>query len=374
MNYDLTEEQNMLRDSAHKFLADECPSELVRELAEDEKGFKQDLWQKMAELGWMGLPVPEEYGGSDMTFLELAVLLSEMGYYCLPGPFFSTVVLGGLTLLEAGSEEQKADILPELAEGNRILTLAWLEKDGACSPESIRLAAKPQDNQYILSGTKLFVPDANVADTIICAARTGAEPEDITLFLIDARSAGISITLLDTLAGDKQCEVVLDKVAVPKGNVLGEIGKGWPVLKKVLLMSAVAKSAEMVGAAQKVLEMAVTYVKDRTQFGRPVGAFQAVQHHCANMLTYADTIKYMMYEAAWRIASGLPFEQEASMCKTWVSDSHRKLVALGHQVIGGIGFMEEHDLHLYYKRAKAAEQMFGDADFHRELVAQEMGL
>jgi len=374
MNYDLTEEQNMLRESAHKFLADECPSELVREMAKDGKGFKQDIWQKMADLGWMGLPVPEEYGGSDMTFIELAVLLSEMGYYCLPGPFFSTVVLGGLTLLEAGSEEQKKELLPELSEGNRIMTLAWLEKDGTYSPEAIKLTAEPRDNRYILSGTKLFVPDANVADTIICAARTGAEPEDITLFLIDARSAGINITLLDTLAGDKQCEVVLDKVAVPKGNVLGEIGKGWPILKKVLLMSAVAKSAEMIGAAQKVLEVAVTYVKDRTQFGRPVGAFQAVQHHCANMLTYADTIKYMMYEAAWRIASGLPFEQEASMCKAWVSDSHRKLVALGHQVIGGIGFMEEHDLHLYFKRAKAAEQIFGDADFHRELVAREMGL
>jgi alkylation response protein AidB-like acyl-CoA dehydrogenase len=374
MYYDLTEEQTMLKDSAHKFLADECPGELVRELTEDEKGFKQDLWRKMAELGWMGLQVPEQYGGSDMTFLELAVLLSEMGYYCLPGPFFSTVVLGGLTLMEAGSEEQKAKILPELAEGNCMLTLAWLEKDGTCSPEGLKLNAVSQDDHYILTGTKLFVPDAHVADTIICAARTGAEPEDITLFLVDAKSAGIDITLLDTLAGDKQCEVLFDKVAVPESTVLGGVGNGWPVLKKVLLMAAVAKSAEMAGAAQKVLEMAVTYVKDRTQFGRPVGAFQAVQHHCANMLTYADTVKYMMYEAAWRIASGLPFELEASMCKAWVSDSHRKLVALGHQVIGGIGFMEEHDLHLYFKRAKAAEQVFGDADFHRELVAQEMGL
>ncbi len=374
MNYDLTEEQNMLKESAHKFLAEECTSELVRKMAKDEKGFKDDLWRKMAELGWMGLPVPEQHGGSGMTFLELAVLLTEMGYYCLPGPFFSTVVVGVLTLLEAGSEKQKAEILPQIAEGNRIATLAWLEKDGTYSPEAMKLTAELKGNQYILSGTKLFVPDAHVADTFICAARTGFEPQDITLFLVDAKSAGIGITLLDTLAGDKQCEVIFDKVAVPKSNVLGEVGKGWPILDKVLLMSAVAKSAEMVGAAQKVLEMAVSYVKVRTQFGRPIGAFQAVQHHCANMLTYADTVKYMMYEAAWRIASGLPFEQEASMCKAWVSDSHRKLVALGHQVIGGIGFMEEHDLHLYFKRAKAAEQMFGDADFHRELVARQMGL
>ncbi|RJP65289.1 MAG: acyl-CoA dehydrogenase [Candidatus Abyssobacteria bacterium SURF_17] len=374
MNYDLTEEQSMLRESAHKFLADECSSELVRELVKDEKGFKRDLWQKMAELGWMGLPIPEKYGGSGMTFLELVVLLSEMGYYCLPGPFFSTVVLGGLTLIEAGNEKQKAEILSGLAEGSRILTLAWLEQAGTYTPSAIKLAAKLQDGQYILSGTKLFVPDAHVADTIICVARTGVEPEDVTLFLVDAKSAGIKIALLDTLAGDKQCEVIFDKVAVPRSNLLGDVDNGWPILKKVLLMSAVAKSAEMVGAAQKVLEMAVEYAKVRTQFGRPIGAFQAVQHHCANMLTYADTVKYMMYGAAWKIASGLPFEKEASMCKAWVSDSHRKLVALGHQVMGGIGFMEEHDLQLYFKRAKAAEQMFGDADFHRELVAREMGL
>jgi len=374
MNYDLTEEQNMLRESAHKFLADECPSELVRELAEEKNGFKNDLWQKMAQLGWMGLPIPEKYGGSGMSFIELAVLLYEMGHCCLPAPFFSSVVLGGLTLLEAGSEEQKAEILPALAEGKRILTLAWLERSGTYSADAIKLAARPQGNQYVLSGTKLFVPDAHVADTFICVARTDTEPEDITLFLVDAKSAGIEVSLLDTLAGDKQCEVIFDEVAAPKQNVLGGIDKGWPILKKMLLMSAVAKSAEMAGAGRKVLEMAVSYVKDRTQFGRPIGAFQAVQHHCANMLTYADTVEYMMYEAAWRIASGLPFEREASMCKAWVSDSHRKLVGLGHQVIGGIGFMEEHDLQLYYKRAKAAEQIFGDADFHRELVAREMGL
>ena len=374
MNYDLSEEQNMLKESAHRFLAEECPSEFVREMVEDEKGFSPSLWRKMAELGWMGLQVPEEHGGSGMNFLYLAVLLSEMGRFCLPGPYFSTVILGGLTLMEAGNDEQKADILPDLAEGNRILTLAWLEEDGTYSPEGIRLAAKLQDDNYILSGTKLFVPDAHVADTIVCAARTGEETEGISLFLIDAESPGIGITVLDTLAGDKQCEVVFDGVSVPMANMLGEVGKGWPVLRKVLLMSAVAKSAEMIGAAEKVLEVAVTYVKDRTQFGRPVGAFQAVQHHCANMLTYADTNKFMTYEAAWRIASGLSFEKQASMCKAWVSESHRKLVALGHQVIGGIGFMEEHDLHLYFKRAKAAEQMFGDADFHRELVAREMGL
>ena len=374
MNYDLNEEQNMLRESANRFLAGECSSDFVREMAEDEKGYRPEQWKKMAELGWTGLLVPEEYDGSGMDFLDMAILLSEMGRVCLPSPFFSTAVLGALTLIEAGSEAQKKEILPELSEGERIMAFAWLEEDATYCPKAVKLTAEPKGDDYVLSGTKMFVPDAHVADTIICVARTGDEPTDVSLFLVDAKNPGISITVLDTLAADKQCEVIFDGVSVPAANLLGEIGKALPILEKLLLMAAVAKSAEVIAAAEFVLDTAVEYVKDRHQFGRPVGSFQAVQHHCANMLTYLDTDKFMTYSAAWKIASGLPFAKEASMCKAWVSESHRKLVGLGHQVMGGIGFMEEHDFHLYYKRAKAAEQMFGDADFHRELVAQEMGL
>ena len=374
MNYDLNEEQNMLRESANRFLAGECSSDFVREMAEDEKGYSPEQWEKMAELGWIGLLVPEEYDGSGMDFLDMAILLSEMGRVCLPSPFFSTAVLGALTLIEAGSEVQKKEVLPELSEGERIMAFAWLEEGATYCPKAIKLTAEPKGDDYILSGTKLFVPDAHVADTIICVTRTGDEPTDVSLFLVDAKSPGISITVLDTLAADKQCEVIFDGVSVPAAGLLGEIGKALPILEKILLMSAVAKSAELIAAAEFILDTAVEYVKDRHQFGRPVGSFQAVQHHCANMLTYLDTDKFMTYSAAWKIASGLPFAKEASMCKAWVSESHRKLVGLGHQVMGGIGFMEEHDFHLYYKRAKAAEQMLGDADFHRELLAREMGL
>jgi len=378
MNFDLSTEQNILKESAHKFLGKECTSEFVREMAEDEKGYSPKLWKKMADLGWMSLLVPEEYEGSGVNFLDLALLISEMGYYCLPGPFFPTVVLGGLTVLEAGNESQKSEILPEVATGKRLMTLAMTETGGTYTPKGINLSAVMKNDQYVLNGTKLFVPDAHVADTIICAARTGDpkpdESDGISLFLVDAKSSGLKVELLDTLAGDKQCEVLFDKVSVPEENLLGEQGKGWPVLKKVLLMAAVAKSAEMNGIAQKAMDLAIPYVKGRQQFGRPVSAFQAVQHHCADMLTFADTINFMTYQAAWRITAGLPFEKEASMCKVWVSESCRKLVGLGHQVIGGVGFMEEYDLQLYYKRAKEAEQLFGSADFHRELVACEMGL
>jgi alkylation response protein AidB-like acyl-CoA dehydrogenase len=302
------------------------------------------------------------------------VLLEETGYFALPGPFFTTVILGGLPIQEAGSDLQKAEILPGLARGERIITLAWVEKDGLFAPEAVELSGAPLGEGYVLSGTKLFVPNANVADTMICVARTGEGTTDLSLFIVDAMSTGLTITPLITMAGDKQCEVKFDKVMVPKSNIIGELNQGWPILKRVQLVAAVAKCAEMMGGARKAFELVLPWTKDRIQFDRPIGSFQAIQHHCANMLTYLDTLTNMTYKASWLIATGKPFEKEASMCKAYVSDSYRKLVALGHQVMGGIAFMEEHDLGLYFNRAKAAELFFGDADFHREMVAQEMGL
>lgn len=374
MEFKLSLEQNILKESAHKLLAKECTSDFVRKMAVDEKGFSKKLWDKMAELGWMSLLIPEKYNGSGVNFVDLAVVLSEMGQVCISGPFFSSVVPAGLTILEAGSEEQKTEILTEMADGKRILTLAWLEEEGIYTRESIKLTADQKDDHFILSGVKLFVQDAHVADTIICAARTGAKPGDLSLFLVDPKTTGIEIQLYKTMAGDKQCEVLFNQVKIPKANLLGQINQGGGVLETVLLKSAVAKCAEMNGGATKVLDMAVDYAKGRKQFGKPIGAFQAVQHHCANMLTYADTIRYLMFQAAWKIDSGQPFEMEASICKAWVSDSYRKLVALGHQIIGGMGFMEEYDLQLYFKQAKTAEQMYGNAEYHRELVAREMGM
>ncbi|MBU2548944.1 MAG: acyl-CoA/acyl-ACP dehydrogenase [Proteobacteria bacterium] len=374
MNYGITEEQTMIKDAAHKFLAKECPAEFVRAMVDDERGYTDKIWQGMAELGWMSLLIPEEYDGFGGNFLDLMVLLSEMGYFALPGPFFSSVVLGGLTVMEAGDADQKQAILPGLAMGERILTLAWTEMDGLFTPEAIRLSAALQGEEYVLTGAKLFVPDAHVADTIITAARTGPGETDVSLFLVEAGSPGLTLTALTTMAGDKQFEVVYDGVKAPKSALLGELNQGWAVLRKVQLMAAVAKCAEMMGGAQKAMDLTIPWTKERVQFGRLIGSFQAIQHHLANMLTFKDTLTYMTYQASWRIAAGLPFEKEASMCKAWVSDSYRQAVAIGHQVLGGLGFMKEHDMGLYYKRAREAEMFFGDADFHRELVARELGL
>jgi len=372
MDLAFSEEQEMLKKMARDFLSKECPKTLVRQMEEDDKGYTPDLWAKMAELGWMGLAFPEAYGGGGGSFLDLAVLLEEQGRACLPGPFFSTVVLGGYTILEAGTEEQKKEFLPKISQGKEIITLALTEPSATYSAEGIELAATAEGDHEILNGTKLFVADAHVANHLIVAAK--AARGGITLFIVDAKSPGISYTLLKTIASDKQCEVVFDKVKVPKKNILGGQGKGWLVIEKVLQRAAVAKCAEMLGGAQQVLEMTVDYAKQRVQFGKPIGSFQAIQHHCANMAIDVDGCRFITYQAAWMLSEGIPATKEVAMAKAWTSEAYRRVTALGHQVHGGIGFIKDHDMQLYYRRAKAAEVTYGDADFHREVVAREIGL
>jgi alkylation response protein AidB-like acyl-CoA dehydrogenase len=379
MDLGLTEEQEMLRTSARDFLEKECPKSLVKEMAEDEKGYTPELWRKMAELGWMGLAFPDEYDGMGMSFLDLVVLLEEMGHACLPGPFFSTVILGGFTILEAGNEEQKKEFLPKISSGDLILTVALTEPSAKYDPASITVKAVPDKDEYIISGTKLFVENAHIADYIICVTRTKDAPtgrgeEGITLFLVDGRSPGISTTLLKTIAGDKQCEIIFDNVRVPKKNMLGELDKGWGVVEKMLEKATVALCAQMIGGAQAALDMSIAYAKERIQFGRPIGSFQAIQHYCANMVTDVDGSKFITYEAAWKLSEGLPATMEVSMAKAWVSEAYRRVALLGHQIHGGIGFCMDHDMPLYFKRAKAAEPTFGDADWHREVVAKQLGL
>jgi len=319
----------------------------------------------------MGLVFPEEYGGSGFSFLDLAVLLEEMGRACLPGPFFAGVILGGMTILELGNETQKGEFLPRIAEGELIVTLAMTEPEGGYSPDTVTVEAVAGGSDYVISGTKIFVPYAHVADYVICVARTA---RGVTLFLVDGKSPGISLTRLDTIAGDKQYEVLFDKVKVPEENILGTGGQGHIQLQPVLLKAAVAKCAEMVGGAQQVLEMTVDYVKERKQFGVPVGSFQAVQHHCADMMIDIYASRFITYQAAWRISEGLPYSREAAMAKAWVSDAYKRVAKLGHQSMGGVSVIEDHDMPLYSKRAKAAELTLGDADFHREAVAGELGL
>lgn len=375
MDLGLSEQQEMLRKMARDFLTTECPKKLVREMEEDEKGYLPELWRKMAELGWQGLPFPEKYGGGDGSFLDLTVLLEEMGRALLPSPFFSTVVLCGLTILDIGNESQKQQFLTPIANGDMILTLALAESGGRYDAADIAVEAAKNDGEYAVSGTKLFVPDAHVADWILCAARTKKEPDPargITLFLIERGSQGMACSVLPSLSKEKQCEVVFNGVGVSSENVLGAVDQGWSATKKTLQRAAVAKSAEMVGGAEQVLEMTVSYAKERIQFDRPIGAFQAIQHHCANMAIDVDSARYLAYLAAWKMSEGAPCDMEVAVAKAWASEAYKRVVSLGHQVHGAIGFTLDHDMQLYSRRAKAAEVVFGDADFHREALARQL--
>ncbi len=377
MDLALSEEQEMVRSMALDFLTDKFPKTVVKEIEESELGYSPEIWKGMAGLGWMGLAFPEKYGGGDMSFLDLAVLLEEMGRACLPGPYFSTVILGGLPILDIGSEEQKQEYLPGIANGELVFTLALTEASASYDAAAVAVKAAPDKDGYILNGTKLFVPDAHVADYILCVARTGdgAKPEDgITIFIVDAKSPGITTTVLKTIANDKLCEVVFDQVEVPGENILGELDRGWSEVKKIIERAAVAKCCEMVGCIQQALDMTIDYAKERKQYDRPIGSFQVIQHYCADMATDVDGTRLSAYQAAWMISEGIPCIQEVAIAKAWAGEACQRVMALAHQIHGAIGVTIDHDLQYYTRRAKAAEVTFGDASFYREIVAQEMGL
>jgi alkylation response protein AidB-like acyl-CoA dehydrogenase len=374
MDLGLNEAQQMLKNSAQEFLEAECSKDYVREMEEDERGYTPELWQKLAEQGWLGLIIPEKYGGVELEYQDLVVLLEEMGRYMLPGPYFSTVVMGGMTITDAATEEQKQEYLPRIAEGQIIVTLAINEPSGRWDAEGIELKASENGANWVLNGTKLFVPNAHVSDYIVVAARTGDGANDISLFIVSTQAKGVEETLLQTIASDRQSEVVFNNVEVSSSDLLGEKNAGWSTIEKVLQWGAIGKCAEMTGGGQEVLDMTVEYAKQRTQFGRPIGTFQAIQHHCANMATDVEGSKFITYQAAWRLSEGLPADREVAMAKAWVSEAYRRVCALGHQSHGAIGFTKEHNMQLYSRRAKAAELAFGDADLHLDKVSEILGL
>jgi alkylation response protein AidB-like acyl-CoA dehydrogenase len=372
MDFGLNEGQQMLKTSARAFLERECPHTYVREMEENEKGYTTEMWEKLADLGWLGLVIPERYGGLEMSFLNMALLLEEMGRANLPGPFFSTVVLGSLAVLEAGSDSQKDDLLPKIAEGQAIVTLALTEPSATWEASGIQATADVKGDGFVINGTKLFVPNAHAADYLLVAARTSQseDPEEgVTLFIVPSSAAGLSQTLLKTVASDRQSEVVMNGVSAPASSVLGEVGEGWPVVRRVLQYGAVGKCAEMIGGAEAVLEMTVDYAKERKQFGRPIGSFQAIQHHCANMLTDIDTSRYLTYQAAGLVSQGDFSAPEVSKAKAWLSDAYGRVTYLAHQCHGGISFTKEMDIHLYHKKAKVNQALFGDARFHWDRIA-----
>jgi len=378
MDFGLTEEQEMLKTSARDFLEKECPRAHIRAMMENELGYSSDLWKKMADLGWLGLVFPEEYGGAGMRFRDLTILCEEMGRVLLPSPFMSTVLLGGMALLTAGTEEQKKEFLPRIASGDAIFTLAVLEEDGDFWPEGIQLKAVSRGDEYVINGTKSFVWDAKAADYILCAARTKrtANPEEgITLFIVDAKEWGVYASPLKNMdLLRKQFEVTFTNVPVPNKNIVGELHQGWPVLQQVALKAAAALCAEMVGGGEKVLEITVSYAKERIAFGVPIGSFQVIKHKCADMFGALEYARSLMEWAALSVDEDASNAAVAvSMAKAYCGDAYKKVCDEGIQIHGGIGFTWDHDMHLYFKRARSADTAFGDGNYHRELIAQSLG-
>jgi alkylation response protein AidB-like acyl-CoA dehydrogenase len=374
MDFAFSEQQDLLRTSARQFLERECPPDMVRRWSDDPQGYSPDLWQTMAALGWMGLVLPETYGGSGLSFVDLTILMEEMGRVLLPAPFFSSIALGALTLLETGSDEQRQQMLPRLVRGETKVCVALLEADGRYDPRGISMRASIRGNRATLNGTKLFVVDAHVSDYIICVARTrgGRDPESgISLFVLDITSPGIACTPLMSIDQTRGlCEVSFTRVGVSLEAMLGGRDAAWPTLQRALDKATVALCAEMVGGAEKAMEMCVDYGKTRVQFGRPIGSFQAVKHKIADMKVWVENAKSVVYYAAWAVDRDAPeASRAASMAKAYCSEMYTQVTAAGIQVHGGVGFTWDHHMHLYFKRAKSSEVLLGDSIWHRERTA-----
>lgn len=374
MDFDFSEGQKILRKAAREFLSTECPIQLVRSVEEKGVGYAPELWQKMAELGWLGLAVGEEFGGLGGSFMDMSILVEEMGRALAPVPFIP-VALCEYALTEAGSREQKKRLLSSMASGQTIMTLALHDATLSLDPSGIEARAVRKGDGYGLTGKKFFVPYGAIADAYLVVARTGGSGEKgISLFVVDRKASGITVAPVGTIGSDAQCQLLMQDVKVGQDHLVGPEGEGWPILKRLLQRGAVLKCAEMVGGAQWVLDETVDYVKQRVQFDRPIGSFQAIQHKCANAAIACDGARFVTYQAAWFQSEELPCEREVAAAKAWVSDAYTRVCLESHQAHGAIGFTMEYDLQLYTRRAKGAELAFGDSRIHYAALADLMGL
>jgi alkylation response protein AidB-like acyl-CoA dehydrogenase len=346
----------------------------VRAMFEDERGFTDTVWNKMVEMGWTAMLIPEQYGGLGMEMLDMALVLQEMGRAMVPGPLFSTVLLGAEAIAQAGSDAQKQKYLTAVAEGSMRGTLALYEPGSGADPGYVTMEVKRAGDGFVLNGAKVFVPDAHVSDFLVCTARTapGSDPASgITLFVVDLPASGVTVTLLPTMDGTRKlCAVEFKDVRLGADNVLGDPGKGWEPLKRALQKAQVGLCAECVGGAEKAMDIATEYAKVRVQFDQPIGSFQAIKHRCAQMYVDAESARSIMYYAAWAQDHGDATEAAiaASAAKVYCTEAYRSVSASAIQVLGGTGFSWEHDIHFYLKRAKANEMALGDPIFHREQV------
>lgn len=381
MEFSFTEEQKMIRDTAQAFLAEISSSDAIRNAMATEQGFEDQIWQRICdEMYWQAIHIPEEYGGMGLGYVELVVMLEQMGQYLLCSPFFSTVCLGANALMVAGTPDQKQNYLSQICEGGLTSTLAYTSSNGQWGANAVQTTVATQGDDYVLNGTYRYVPDGHTAELLIVAARNegSAGEEGISLFAIPADTAGVKRTWLPTMDETrKQAEIVLTNVILSKDHLMGEQGRAWPQLNKVIQLATIATAAEQTGGSQQALDLTVAYTKERVQFGRPVAGFQAVKHQAADMMLRTEVARSAVYYAACvaeESMTGGPLAGElaeaASVAKSYCSDGYFKNASDAIQLHGGVGFTWEYDVHLYFKRAKSSELFLGNAAYHREQVAK----
>jgi alkylation response protein AidB-like acyl-CoA dehydrogenase len=369
MDITLNEQQALIAETALSFARNALAPQAIRDLESDETGFDRGTWQKMVEMGWAGAVFPAEYGGAGLTLLELSLIVEALGQGAVPSPLFSTVVEAGMLILEAGSPAQRSHWLPRIADGRTILTAAIVEPGGGLLPGEIRTVVARDGTGYRVSGTKLFVRDAGVAEVILCVGREGDGAAGMTLVAVPADAPGVARRRLRAAGGESLWEVTFDGVEVGDDAALGLPGRAWPHIERLLLRGAALKAAELVGTGQAAMDLTVAYAKSRIQFGRPIGSFQAVQRHCADMYRDVAVSRLHAWQAATRLSEGRPALREVAMAKAKSSDVIPAVTRTAHQVHGAFGFYRDYPLELYYHRAIAAAATFGDARHHRRCLA-----
>jgi len=366
VDLELSPEQEQIRRSAADFFARSCPISRVRELEVSELGYDPALWRRMGELDWIGLTWPEPWGGAGGALLDLYPIYLEMGRSLAPTPHLAAAAIAGELLVRSGNDAQRARLLPELARGECIVAPALLEPRGEWGPAGIELSARADGGAFRLDGAKILVPYAHAAAELLVAVRTSKSADGVTLLLVDPGAGGVKIERLPNIAGYPLFAVSFDGVRVPREAVVGDVDRGWSALLPVLDRATVLQCAEIIGAGERVLEIAVQYAKDRQQFGQPIGRFQAVQYLCSDIAIAGHLSSLLARQAAWRIDTGLPHRREVSLAKAHASDAAQLMVRQAQEVLAGAAFMLENDLQLYTRRAKHWEFNLGDARWHRD--------
>jgi len=369
MDLDFTEEQDMLRDAVSGICADKSSLEAVRELETDEQGYSDEFWQAIAELGLVGLVIPEEHGGTGMSMIDAVVVYEEFGRAIAPSPHLASSVLSGGVLTRAGSAEQQRQWLPAIAGGDAVITPAWLEPDNSSGPTGVRMQATAADGGVQLHGTKRHVAYAGSANRLLVLAREGA---GVSLFLVDPGASGVTLTRQDTIASDNQYRVDFDGVAVSDADRVGKAGSGWAVWHDAMLDACILAGAQAVGGCLFSFELANEYAKERVQFEKPLGAFQAISHYLADAVTSVDGARTLVHQAAWARDEGHSVEQLAPMAKLFATRTFREVTGTGIQIFGGLGFTVEYDVQLYFRRAKSLELNWWDPPYLEELIAAQV--